>query len=76
MGMVVLHSASFADDTASAVSTPVYLDESQPIETRIDDLLSRLTLEEKFPSFMPIPNSQPPRFRVCPRTMCYMKLCC
>ena len=27
--------------------TPVYLDDSQPIEVRIDDALSRMTLEEK-----------------------------
>ena len=27
--------------------TPVYLDDSQPIEARIDDALSRMTLEEK-----------------------------
>ena len=26
---------------------PVYLDSSQPIEKRVDDLLSRMTLEEK-----------------------------
>ena len=27
--------------------TPVYLDESKPIEQRIDDALSRMTLDEK-----------------------------
>ena len=32
---------------AQAQSTPVYLDESKPIEQRIDDALSRMTLEEK-----------------------------
>ena len=32
--------------TASA-QTPVYLDESKPIEQRIDDALSRMTLDEK-----------------------------
>ena len=31
----------------SAQSKPVYLDASQPVEKRIDDLLSRLTLDEK-----------------------------
>ena len=38
-----LHSSLF---TASA-QTPVYLDESKPIEQRIDDALSRMTLDEK-----------------------------
>ena len=32
---------------AMAQSTPAYLDESKPIEQRIDDALSRMTLEEK-----------------------------
>ena len=30
-----------------AQSLPVYLDESKPIEQRIDDALSRMTLDEK-----------------------------
>lgn len=33
--------------TAQAQSLPVYLDESKPIEQRIDDALSRMTLDEK-----------------------------
>src|SRR5580698_4876458 len=33
---------SFAAD-----SNPLYLDPNQPIEARVDDLLSRMTLEEK-----------------------------
>ena len=33
--------------TANAQQTPVYLDETQPIEQRIDDALSRMTLQEK-----------------------------
>ena len=33
--------------TAGAQERPVYLDDSKPIEARVDDLLSRLTLEEK-----------------------------
>lgn len=33
--------------TLSAQQMPVYLDASQPIEKRIDDALSRMTLEEK-----------------------------
>ena len=32
---------------ASAATTPIYLDESKPIEQRVDDLLPRLTLDEK-----------------------------
>ncbi|MGN0230910.1 MAG: glycoside hydrolase family 3 C-terminal domain-containing protein [Muribaculaceae bacterium] len=32
---------------AATAGTPIYLDESQPIEKRIDDALSRMTLEEK-----------------------------
>ena len=31
----------------SSAQTPVYLDESKPIEQRIDDALSRMTLDEK-----------------------------
>ena len=45
--LAVLPSASFADGAASATETQVYLDPSRPIEARVDDLLSRLTLEEK-----------------------------
>lgn len=33
--------------TALTAQTPVYLDDSQPIELRVKDALSRLTLEEK-----------------------------
>lgn len=33
--------------TAIAQHTPVYLDETQPIERRIDDALSCMTLQEK-----------------------------
>ncbi len=32
---------------ASAATTPIYLDETRPIEQRVDDLLPRLTLDEK-----------------------------
>ena len=31
----------------AAAQTPVYLDDSQPIEARVKDALSRMTLEEK-----------------------------
>ena len=37
--------AGFA--TASAQQLPVYLDQSKPVEQRIDDALSRMTLDEK-----------------------------
>ena len=33
--------------TALSAATPVYLDESKPIEERVEDALSRMTLEEK-----------------------------
>ena len=32
---------------AGAAETPKYLDAAQPLETRVEDLLSRLTLAEK-----------------------------
>ena len=32
---------------AKAQTVPVYLDETKPIEQRIDDALSRMTLDEK-----------------------------
>ena len=39
--------AAFATMTANAQTISVYLDESRPIEERIDDALSRMTLDEK-----------------------------
>ncbi len=33
--------------TAPAQTTPIYLDESQPIEQRVEDALQRMTLDEK-----------------------------
>ena len=36
-----------ATASAQAQSLPVYLDETKPIEQRIDDALSRMTLDEK-----------------------------
>lgn len=33
--------------TASAQQTPVYLDDTKPIEQRIDDAIARMTLQEK-----------------------------
>src|SRR6266567_6161199 len=32
---------------AQSVDTPLYLDPKQPIEVRVDDLMSRMTLKEK-----------------------------
>ncbi len=42
-----LSSSSAAGDHSATSGTPKYLDPSVPIEDRIDDLLPRLTLEEK-----------------------------
>jgi len=39
--LIVIHSA------AQTAGTPAYLDPSQPIETRVNDLIGRMTLEEK-----------------------------
>ena len=41
----VLMSVSFAQSTQSPA--PLYLDPSQPLEARVDDLISRMTLEDK-----------------------------
>jgi beta-glucosidase len=40
--ILILHSAAFSD-----AQQPIYLDPLQPIKQRIDDLLGRMTLEEK-----------------------------
>jgi beta-glucosidase len=45
LAVVLLLSACLATQAQNA--TPVYLDPSQPLETRIADLISRMTLEEK-----------------------------
>jgi beta-glucosidase len=37
----------FSTPLLSAQTQPLYLDPNQPVETRVEDLLSRLTLEEK-----------------------------
>ena len=44
--LVILFTIHYSLFTASA-QTPVYLDENAPIEQRIDDALSRMTLDEK-----------------------------
>ena len=44
---IIIALAAFATMTANAQTISVYLDESRPIEERIDDALSRMTLDEK-----------------------------
>jgi beta-glucosidase len=39
--------ANLAAQTAQPSSTPIYLDASQPIDVRVDDLIAKMTLEEK-----------------------------
>lgn len=41
----VIASGAFA--VAAEIDTPVYLDDSKPLEERVEDALSRMTLEEK-----------------------------
>lgn len=38
---------SFQVEAQSGSSTPIYLDKTQPIESRVDDLMKRMTLKEK-----------------------------
>lgn len=45
--LVLATAALWVAGSLKAQTTPVYLDDTQPIETRIDDALGRLTLEEK-----------------------------
>ena len=44
--VVILFTFHFSLFT-SVAQTPVYLDETKPIEQRIEDVLSRMTLDEK-----------------------------
>jgi beta-glucosidase len=46
LAMILNATASFAQANTDAHS-PLYLDTSQPIDARVDDLVSRMTLEEK-----------------------------
>ena len=43
--LFTIHSSLFT--SVAQAQTPVYLDESMPVEQRIDDALSRMTLDEK-----------------------------
>ena len=43
--LFTIHSSLFI--SVAVAQTPVYLDESMPVEQRIDDALSRMTLDEK-----------------------------
>ena len=45
--ITILSAAAIGLMTAATAATPVYLDKTQPIEKRVDDALSRMTLEEK-----------------------------
>lgn len=45
--ITILSAVTIGLMTAATAATPVYLDKTQPIEKRVDDALSRMTLEEK-----------------------------
>ena len=45
--------------TMNMAQTPVYLDTSKPIEERVKDALSRMTLEEKYGQPMALTASVP-----------------
>src|SRR6202142_3184127 len=47
VAILLLTAASPVAQTAQPASTPLYLDPSQPVDVRVDDLVSRMTLEEK-----------------------------
>jgi hypothetical protein len=42
-----IFSVSIAQDLSSTSETPLYLDPTQSIDLRVEDLLSRMTIEEK-----------------------------
>src|SRR5215469_801854 len=44
---VVFMNSVMSDGQTSKEGSPLYLDPSQPIDARVDDLVSRMTLEEK-----------------------------
>ena len=45
--LIGLLTLSYTASTAQTKSTPIYLDESKPVEQRVKDALYRMTLEEK-----------------------------
>jgi len=47
LAILLVAVASLVAQTAQPSSVPAYLDPSQPIDGRVDDLISRMTLEEK-----------------------------
>ncbi len=42
---------------SAQTTTPVYLDSTKPVETRVEDLLSRMTLEEKIGQIMQVDHT-------------------
>ena len=44
---IILTMALAATASAATASEPVYLDKNRPLEERVEDALSRMTLEEK-----------------------------
>ena len=65
LGLIVLAILSVTFTTAQSTS-PMYLDSSQPIDVRVDDLISRMTLEEKASQLVnqarAIPRLQVPQY--------------
>jgi hypothetical protein len=57
---LVLAAILVARAPAFAQSIPVYKDSSQPIPKRVNDLLSKMTMEEKFWQLFMIPGDIPP----------------
>jgi beta-glucosidase len=57
---IVLAAILVARAPGFAQSIPVYKDSSQPIPKRVNDLLSKMTLEEKFWQLFMIPGDIPP----------------
>ncbi|GGG69487.1 glycoside hydrolase family 3 [Edaphobacter dinghuensis] len=46
-GLIATVSVMMGGAAATAQTTPVYMDSSQPVSRRVDDLISKMTLEEK-----------------------------
>lgn len=46
-GVCILMTVAACGDRQSESAVPVYLDENQPIDVRVEDAISRMTLEEK-----------------------------